>query len=179
MLKPGYSVIPAKAGIQKSEDGTLDPRVRGDDVNGTLFDLYSGVGLIGISLADSYVRVIGIEEGYEAVEHAKKNALRNEVTNAEFIEGKVENLLPELIQKAQKPLQVVVDPPRSGLKPEVVECLNGLPIEKLIYVSCHLEALKRDLEVLTREFQIVEVQPMDFFPQTQHIETLVLLEPKS
>ena len=147
--------------------------------SGILFDLYSGVGLLGISLAAGYERVVGIEEGYEAVQCAKRNAQRNAIINTDFLEGKVEVLLPELISAAGNgPLHVIVDPPRAGLKPEVLECLNRLPIKKLLYVSCHLEALRRDLEVLSQKFQIVQVQPMDFFPQTRHIETLVLLEPR-
>ena len=148
--------------------------------SGILFDLYSGVGLLGISLADAYERVMGIEEGYEAVQCAERNAHRNGVANAKFLEGKVEVLLPGLMAEAKnQPFHVIVDPPRAGLKPEVLECLNQLPIEKLLYVSCHLEALRRDLEVLCQKFQIVQVQPMDFFPQTKHIETLVLMERKT
>lgn len=153
--------------------------------SGILFDLYSGVGLLGISLADAYGRVIGIEEGYEAVRYARKNAERNGALNTDFREGKVEVLLPQLIMGGQKPLHVIIDPPRKGLKPEVLEtlCKSGaaapLRIEKLLYVSCHLEALHRDLEVLCEKFQIAQVQPMDFFPQTRHVETLVLLKPKT
>ena len=147
--------------------------------SGVLFDLYSGVGLLGISLAGAYERLIGIEEGYEAVQHAKQNAERNHVANVEFLEGKVEEILGEIVgARRAVPLHVIVDPPRAGLKPEVLDCLNQLPIEKLLYVSCNLDALRRDLEVLCGKFQIVRVQPMDFFPQTQHIETLVLLEPR-
>lgn len=148
---------------------------------GTLFDLYSGVGLIGILLAEHYEEVIGIEEGYEAVKFAQENAAKNQVTNVTFQEGKVENLLPELKKGASArhalPLHVIIDPPRIGLKPEVIDCLRNLPIERLVYVSCHLEALKRDLGLLLDRFRIVDVQPLDFFPQTKHIETLVLLEP--
>ncbi len=144
---------------------------------GTLFDLYSGVGLIGILLADRYQSVIGIEEGYEAVKLAKENALKNKAENVSFLEGKVENLLSELMRKSPSPLHVVVDPPRIGLKPEVIDCLQNLPIERLVYVSCHLESLKRDLDQLTHRFKIVGVQPLDFFPQTKHIENLVVLEP--
>ena len=148
-----------------------------DVKKGTLFDLYSGVGLISILSADRYQTVIGIEEGYEAVKYAKENATKNKVENIAFWEGKVENLLSELTKQSPKPLHVVVDPPRIGLKSEVISCLNDLPIERLVYVSCHLEALKRDLGLLTERFRIVEVQPIDFFPQTKHIETIVLLKP--
>ncbi len=146
---------------------------------GTLFDLYSGVGFFGISLADSYKQVMGIEEGYEAVQLALENAKRNQVTNISFLEGKVELFLPELTLQAAKPLHVVVDPPRVGLKPEVIQCLLKLPIDKLIYVSCELTALRRDLELLQECFTITKVQPLDLFPQTKHVETIVLLQPKT
>ena len=155
-----------------------DSRRAQDDTKGTLFDLYSGVGLIGISLADSYQTVIGIEEGYEAVKHASENAKRNFISNCEFIEGKVENILPKIIEKAERPLHVVIDPPRIGLKSEVAETLKQLDIDRLLYVSCHLEALGRDLKILTGKYQISKVQPVDFFPQTKHVETLVLLKPR-
>ena len=144
---------------------------------GTLFDLYSGVGLFGILLAEGYQRVIGIEEGYEAVQQAKQNAKRNETKNTTFLQGKVETLFPELIPAVKPPLHIVIDPPRVGLKPEVVQCLLTLPIERLVYVSCELTALKRDLELLSERFKITRVQPLDLFPQTKHVETIVLLEP--
>lgn len=143
--------------------------------NETLLDLYSGVGLFSILLAPFYRKVIGIEEGYEAVQHAKENATRNGVANAEFIEGKAELRLRELIPETDDALHVIVDPPRAGLKREVIEVLNRLEIEKLVYVSCNLESLKRDLEALTKKFRIERIQPVDLFPQTKHIETIVLL----
>ena len=145
---------------------------------GTLLDLYSGVGLLSILLADTYEQVIGIEEGYEAVQHAKRNAERNEVQNTQFLKGKVETLLPQLISEVRKPLHIIVDPPRAGLKQEVANVLAGarFPIERLIYVSCSLESLSRDLKTLVERFQIVSVQPIDLFPQTKHIETVLLLQ---
>ena len=142
---------------------------------GTLLDLYSGVGLLSISLRGFYKQVFGIEEGYEAVCHAKRNAERNQVEPISFLEGKVETLLPGLTAVATKPLHVIVDPPRVGLKPEVIESLMKLSIDRLVYVSCELSALKRDLEQLTKRFQIAAVQPIDLFPQTKHVETIVLL----
>lgn len=148
-----------------------------DDKQGTLFDLYSGVGLFGISLAENYEKVIGIEEGYEAVQHAKRNADQNGVQNAAFLEGKVEVLLSELLLDSAKPLHIVVDPPRVGLKREVIQTLIQLPIDKLVYVSCERSALARDLGFLAERFKIQAVQPLDLFPQTKHVETVVLLEP--
>ncbi|MBI3999917.1 MAG: class I SAM-dependent RNA methyltransferase [Candidatus Omnitrophica bacterium] len=146
---------------------------------GTLFDLYSGVGLFGILFADSYKQVMGIEEGYEAVQLALENTKRNGINNVSFLEGKVEALLPELISRAEKPLHVIVDPPRMGLKPEVIQRLSALPIDKLVYVSCELAALRRDLEALQEHFVISQVQPLDLFPQTKHVETILLLIPRS
>ncbi len=146
--------------------------------NETLLDLYSGVGLFSVLLAPFYRKVIGIEEGYEAVRHAKENAARNGVMNAEFIEGKAEIKLPELTRKWKGPLHVIVDPPRAGLKREVTEVLNRLAIGKLVYISCNLESFKRDLEFLSESFEVETVQPVDLFPQTKHIETIVLLMKK-
>ena len=145
----------------------------------TLIDLYSGVGLFSISLAAFYKRVRGIEEGYEAVKHAKLNAERNGVLNAKFFEGKVESKIKE-IKKIKSPIHMIADPPRAGLRPEVIKAITTLrKVEKLIYVSCSLESLKRDLNLFAEKFQIKSVQPIDLFPQTKHVETLVLLNRKN
>ena len=175
--------------VSEGEESEILHFVQDDKRKGTLFDLYSGVGLFGISLADGYGRVIGIEEGYEAVEQAKQNAKRNEVKNTTFLQGKVETLFPELIPAVKPPLHpvrdkslisngvhIIIDPPRIGLKPGVIQCLLTLPIERLVYVSCELSALQRDLTLLQDRFKITRVQPLDLFPQTKHIETIVLLE---
>lgn len=150
--------------------------------NRLLFDLYSGVGLFSILLAPAYERVVGIEEGYQAVFHARKNAERNEVTNVSFIEGKAEEVLGRVWEGKQGSVDVICDPPRAGLKSEVIEMLAGavhespLQIRRLVYVSCSLESLKRDLVLLAQRFQIAAIQPIDLFPHTKHIETVVLLE---
>ena len=83
---------------------------------------------------------------------------------------------PAIIKKF-KPTAIIVDPPRIGLKPEVVRCLLRLPIDRLVYISCELTALRRDLELLQARFKITHVQPLDLFPQTKCVETIVLLEP--
>ncbi len=159
-----------------------------------LLDLYCGVGLFAISLAGDFAEVVGIEEGYEAIEQAKRNALRNGVNNISFEKAKVEERLASLVAAAQgnvatvmknitdgRCLQVIIDPPRAGLKPEVIRtlCDHSNRIERLVYVSCELIALKRDLELLQRSFVIQKVQPIDLFPQTAHLETIVLLAPKA
>jgi tRNA/tmRNA/rRNA uracil-C5-methylase (TrmA/RlmC/RlmD family) len=142
----------------------------------TLLDLYSGVGLLGISLAEDYRNVLAIEEGYESIQQAAVNARENSVGNIECIEGKVELLVQKWAQNKTDALHVIADPPRAGLKKEVIDALCSIPIKRLVYVSCNLEALQRDLKLLANTFKIVTVQPIDFFPQTKQIETLVLLE---
>lgn len=156
----------------------LDP-----EGHGVLLDLYSGVGLFSIIFSDFYRRVSGFEEGYQAVERARENARTNGVSNVFFSEGKVEKLLPKLLEDFRKqdpsrPFDVITDPPRAGMKPEVIAELLKLPIRNLVYVSCELAALKRDLELLGKRFEGICVQPVDLFPQTRHIETIVLLRPR-
>ena len=142
-----------------------------------LIDLYCGVGLFSICFAEQYQKVIGIEEGNEAVLWAKKNAEGNGVSNSKFIEGKAENILPTLPLDATKH-HVVIDPPRVGMKKEVVDALLRMPnIERLVYVSCNPGTLIRDLQLLSPRFVIQKVQPVDMFPQTKHLEAIVLLTP--
>lgn len=145
---------------------------------GLLIDLYSGVGLLGISLASDYEQVFLIEEGYEAVEQAKANAEANGARNVQGLCGKAEEIFPGLEKHKLKPLHIIVDPPRAGLMPEVVNRLIDLAADRLIYVSCHIDSLKRDLTLLTKRYQIQKIQPLDFFPQTEHVETIVLLVPQ-
>jgi len=146
-----------------------------------LIDLYCGVGLFSVLLSDSYQQVYGIEEGYEAVQHAKKNAERNHISNVTFEEGKVEQLLSvgatRQIARGEA-THVIVDPPRVGLKPEVIDSLKGVGASKLVYVSCSLESLKHDLKLLEDTYEIKSVQPLDLFPQTRHVETIILMEPR-
>jgi tRNA/tmRNA/rRNA uracil-C5-methylase (TrmA/RlmC/RlmD family) len=151
------------------------------DREAVLFDLYCGVGIFGISLANDFAQVFGLEEGYEAIQQANANAKRNSISNIYFEEGKVEDKLHDILATKQLDpdglLQMVIDPPRVGLKPEVIKALNAeaLRIERLVYVSCELSALARDLKLLTEKFKIEAVQPIDLFPQTKHIETIVSL----
>jgi len=142
----------------------------------TLIDLYCGVGLFSLTLGDAYSRVYGIEEGFEAVKFAVLNAKQNKVTHASFLEGRVEHLLHEFASMdSETAFHAIVDPPREGLKPEVIRALKLIRPERLVYVSCEPSALGRDLSLLETDFRIEKVQPIDLFPQTKHIETVVLL----
>jgi 23S rRNA (uracil1939-C5)-methyltransferase len=148
----------------------LDPRP-----HDTLLDLYSGVGVIGLSLAEQVGQVIGVEEHPAAVLDAAINADALPAatsSNVDWIQGQAEEILPQLEAEISK---VVLDPPRSGCKPAVVQALLRLGPERIVYVSCDPATLARD-GVLLREggYHLVEVQPLDMFPQTFHIETVSL-----
>lgn len=140
-----------------------------------LFDLYCGCGSIGLSLAEHFKEVVGIEINGAAVQDAVKNAESNDITNVRFLVGRVEALLPTIPFAPGEQAAVVVDPPRAGLMPKVVETLLAWGAPHLYYISCNPESLGRDLRVLGARYRIVSVQPMDFFPHTQHIETAVRL----
>ncbi|MBT5855569.1 23S rRNA (uracil(1939)-C(5))-methyltransferase RlmD [bacterium] len=139
-----------------------------------IWDLYSGTGSLSIYLAQKAKYLIGIESHPEAIKNAKKNALVNSISNTKFIEGDVEAILPTL----QDPCDgVIVDPPRKGLTPTIIKSLLELDPPKLLYVSCSPESLVRDLKGLcSNGYQIKAVELVDLFPQTYHVETLVMLE---
>lgn len=141
-----------------------------------VIDVYCGTGSISLWLAPKAKKVYGIEEFKEAVEDAKLNAQLNKVSNAEFFAGKSELLLPEMLQKGIKADVIVLDPPRKGCAPEVLTAIAEMKPERIVYVSCNPATLARDLGILTEKgFEIVEVQPVDMFPQTVHVETVVLM----
>jgi 23S rRNA (uracil1939-C5)-methyltransferase len=145
----------------------LDPRA--DD---TLLDLYSGVGTLGLSLAEQVGQVIGVEEHPTAVLDAVLNAEALSATESEWIQGPTESVLPQLEDRISK---IVLDPPRSGCKPAVIEALLRLAPERLVYVSCDPVTLARDGALLGQGgYHLVEAQPIDMFPQTYHVETVSL-----
>ncbi len=139
------------------------------DGSQTLLDLYCGIGSIGLFLADRVGRVIGVESVADAVAGARENAQRNGYTNTEFHAGDVRALLTAL----GRPDIVVIDPPRAGMHPDVVEALIRMRPRQIIYVSCKPATQARDLKRLLSAFYIVRIQPVDMFPQTFHIENVV------
>ncbi len=142
----------------------------------TVLDVYCGIGTISLLLARKTAKVIGIEDFTEAVKDAELNARLNGIKNTEFIEGKAEALLLRLYSSGIRPDLIVVDPPRKGCHPSVLKTIAGMNPSRVIYVSCDPGTLARDLKALgERGYIIKEVQPVDMFPQTYHVECVVLM----
>ena len=140
----------------------------------TVLDAYCGTGTIGLYLARNAKKILGIERYGQAVEDAKKNAKRNQISNCEFWTGEVEKYLDE-IQKLKLDL-IVVDPPRSGCSTEILEALNQTGAKRMVYVSCNPSTLARDAKWLVGEgWEIKKVQPVDMFPHTSHVESVCLM----
>lgn len=142
----------------------------------TVFDLYCGTGTLSLFLAQKAAYVYGVEAVPEAIEDAKANASHNGIGNVQFLAGEVERVLPRLAARNIKPDVVVLDPPRQGATPPVLQAIAELSPRSLVYVSCDPATLARDLGQLQEQgYRALEVQPVDMFPQTHHVETVVLL----
>ena len=138
-----------------------------------LVDLYCGVGFFGIETADVVESFVGVEYDQLAIKAARQNAASRKINNGEFISAKVEEVLPELLQKfSPEKTAVILDPPRKGCWPETLELLRRTKPAQVIYVSCHPATMARDLNILCGDgvFNLARVQPLDMFPQTQHVE---------
>ena len=144
-----------------------------------LFDLYCGIGTIGIFMADKAKEVYGIEIVEDAIKDAKENCKINNITNAKYYAGDTEKLLSNLIENDRIiPDVIVVDPPRKGLDRTTIENIKKIKPKKVIYISCNPATLVRDLSYLEEEYMIKEIQPVDMFPFTSHVECCALLEIK-
>lgn len=150
------------------------------DLNGEeiVVDAYCGIGTISLFLAQKAKMVYGVEIVPQAIEDAKKNAKNNKIDNAEFYVGKSEEIVPELYKtKGVKPDVMVVDPPRKGCEESLLNLMLQMQPKRIVYVSCDSATLARDLKILcaTNEYEIKKVQPVDMFPHSGHVETVVLL----
>ena len=147
-----------------------------------LIDLYCGVGFFGIETADAVDSFVGVEYDQLAIAAAKKNAAARNIANGEFISAKVEVVLPELLKKfSPEKTSVILDPPRKGCWPETLQLLRETRPAQVIYVSCHPATMARDLNILCADgvFNLARVQPLDMFPQTQHVECVADLRLKA
>ena len=139
-------------------------------------DVYCGAGTISMVISKHASHVTGIENVPSAVEDARRNAAMNGVTNADFICADAAAALPELIAKGARPGVIVLDPPRKGCDKAVLDAVTASGAERIVYVSCDPATLARDVSILTQSgYSLQSAQPVDMFPQTAHVETVVLL----
>lgn len=143
----------------------------------TVWDLYCGIGTISLFLAQKAKQVYGVEIVPPAIEDAKRNARRNGIENAEFYVGKAEEVLPQKYEEEGTRADViVVDPPRKGCEPEVLDTMLHMKPERIVYVSCDSATLARDLKILCeKEYQIEKVAVCDMFGNSVHVETVCKL----
>ena len=145
----------------------------GDIDNQVVFDLFSGTGTIGQVLAPVAKKVIGVEIIEEAVEAAKENAVRNGLSNCKFIAGDVFKVLDEI---EEKPDVIVLDPPRDGIHPKALPKILNYGVDKIVYISCKMTSLARDLEMMQLAgYRVEKMTAVDQFCETVHVETVVLL----
>jgi 23S rRNA (uracil1939-C5)-methyltransferase len=146
----------------------------------TVYDLYTGTGTIAQFVSKKAQKVIGVESVPEAIEDAKANAKRNNITNCEFYVGDMKAVFNDaFIARHGKPDVVITDPPRDGMHKDVIEQLLKIAPERIVYVSCNSATQARDLALLDSQYRVARVRPVDMFPQTHHVENVVLLQRKN
>lgn len=141
-----------------------------------VYDLYTGTGTIAQFVSSKAAKVVGIEYVPEAIEDAKYNAKINNITNCEFFAGDMKDILTEdFVEVHGCPDVIITDPPRAGMHPDVIQTIINISPKSIVYVSCNPASQARDLEMLSIDYKIIEVQPVDMFPHTVHIENIVKL----
>lgn len=145
--------------------------------NEIVYDLYTGTGTIAQFVSKKALKVIGVESVPEAIVDAKLNAERNNITNCEFFVGDMKVVFNDaFIAQHGHPDVIITDPPRDGMHKDVVEQLLKIAPEKIVYVSCNSATQARDLALMDLHYRVARVRPVDMFPQTHHVENVVLLE---
>ena len=145
--------------------------------NEIVYDLYTGTGTIAQFVSKNAKKVIGVESVPEAIEDAKKNAELNSITNCEFYVGDMKDVFTsEFINQHGQPDVIITDPPRDGMHKKVVEQILTILPQRIVYVSCNSATQARDLALMNEHYKITQTQAVDMFPQTHHVENVVLLE---
>jgi 23S rRNA (uracil1939-C5)-methyltransferase len=151
--------------------------LKGDEL---VYDLYTGTGTIAQFVSKKAKKVIGVESVPEAIEAAKENAAFNNITNTEFFVGDMKKVFnAEFINTHGIPDVIITDPPRDGMHADVVRQILNIAPKKVVYVSCNSATQARDLALMDETYKVTKVQAVDMFPQTHHIENVVLLEKRS
>ena len=145
-----------------------------------VYDLYTGTGTIAQFVAKNAKKVVGIESVPEAISDAKSNASLNQIENTFFAVGDMKNVFTDdFIAEHGTPDVIITDPPRDGMHKLVVEQLLKVMPEKIVYVSCNSATQARDLALMKDHYAVEKVQPVDMFPQTHHVENVLLLQKRS
>lgn len=145
--------------------------------NELVYDLYTGTGTIAQFVSKKARKVVGVEAVPAAIEDAKVNAQRNNITNCEFFVGDMKNVFnDEFIATHGLPDIIITDPPRDGMHKDVVDQILKIAPQKVVYVSCNSATQARDLALMDEQYKVTRVRPVDMFPQTHHVENVVLLE---
>ncbi len=145
--------------------------------NETVYDLFCGTGSIGIYLANSAAKVVGVEIIKEAIEDAKINAQINNIQNISFYSADIKDvLIDSFFEQNGMPDVVVFDPPRAGIHKDAIETIKKIKPKKIVYISCNPATQARDIEIFSDLYKVQKIQPVDMFPHTFHIENVALLE---
>ena len=148
--------------------------LKGDEI---VYDLYTGTGTIAQFIAARARKVVGIEYVPEAIADARVNAETNGINNCVFYAGDMKDVLsPAFIEENGRPDVIILDPPRTGIHPDVAKVILDAAPERMVYVSCNPASQARDLAIFSEKYKITAVQPVDMFPHTQHVENVCALE---
>ena len=144
-----------------------------------VYDLYTGTGTIALFIAKNAKKIVGIEAVPDAIIAAKENAINNEIKNVDFFVGDMKSVFNNDFIKANgNPDVIITDPPRDGMHKKVIDQIKNIAPKKIIYVSCNSATQARDLELLKDDYDVIRSQAVDMFPQTHHVENVVLLKKK-
>jgi 23S rRNA (uracil1939-C5)-methyltransferase len=149
-------------------------QLSGDEV---VYDLYTGTGTIANFVARQAQKVVGIEYIPEAIEDAKINSQINGIDNTVFYAGDMKDILTDsFVESNGRPDVIIIDPPRAGMHPDVVKTILNAAPRRIVYVSCNPATQARDVQLLDTSYKVQKIQPVDMFPQTHHVENVILLE---
>jgi 23S rRNA (uracil1939-C5)-methyltransferase len=145
--------------------------------NEIVYDLYTGAGTIANFIADSARKVIGVEYIDEAVRDAVINSQINNIKNTNFYAGDIKSVLnDQFVSSNGRPDVIITDPPRAGMQKAVVSSIIAAGPEKIVYISCNPSTQARDIALMSEQYRVAKIQPVDMFPHTHHVENVVLLE---